>query len=110
MRFLFVTLDAREGRFYLRVSRELAKRGHEAAHLTWSPLGAADLRRAGFVAHELPALVAAGADVDVAAEARRIESAYDVLSLRDVYRTDRVCEGRPEAWCLEQAVRQFRAV
>ena len=40
MRFLFVTLDAREGRFYVRVADELRRRGHEVAHLTWSPLGA----------------------------------------------------------------------
>src|SRR4051812_42009769 len=111
MRFLFVTFDAREGRFYRIVGDELKRRGHAAGHLTWSPLAAREARRAGQPAYELVDLVErAGEGVDIAAETRRIESSYDVLSLRDVYRTDRVCQGRPEPWCLDRTVRNFLAI
>jgi hypothetical protein len=110
MRFLFTTLDAREGRFYLRVADELRRRGHEVAQLTWSPLGARDMRKAGQPVDELPSLVEQVPAVDIATEALRIEGTYDILSLRDVYRTDVIFEGRPEAECIERTVRQFLAV
>ena len=111
MRFLFVTLDAREARFYRLAAQELARWGHTAAHLSWSPRATALARRERFQAWDVPSLLEQVGDrFDLAAEGRRIEASYDILSLRDVYRTDRICEGRPEAWCLDRTIREFLAV
>jgi hypothetical protein len=62
-------------------------------------------------AYEMPRLldeVASGSDLGH--EASRIEARYPILSLRDVYRTDWVCDKRPEAWCLDRTVRHFLAM
>lgn len=111
MRFLFLTLAGYETDFYARVAERLAERGHESAHVTWSALSARQLRRRGLEAFLMPDLLAStGAGRDLAAEGRRIESTYDILSLRDVYRTDWPCAGRPEAECLERTIRHFLAL
>jgi hypothetical protein len=112
VRFLVLTLvGGAESRFYGRMTRELVLLGHEAAHVTWSPHAARALRRAGFAAYSMPEeLERAGAGRDLAAEAERISSTYDMLSLRDVYRTDPPCRGRSEAWCVERTVRHFLAL
>jgi len=47
---------------------------------------------------------------DLGREVGRIEHTYELPSLRDVYRTDPPCEGRPEAWCVERTVRHFLAL
>jgi len=111
MRFLVLSLFGfEESRFYGRVTRELERLGHEAVHVTWSPSAAAALRRAGFRTYSMPdELARAGEGRDIAAEAARVEATYDMLSLRDVYRTDPPCDGKPEAWCLDRTVRHFLA-
>jgi hypothetical protein len=48
--------------------------------------------------------------LDVDAEAIRIEREYDTPTLRDVYRTDVACEGRPEDWCVSRTVHHFLAM
>jgi hypothetical protein len=112
VRFLVLTLvGGQESRFYGRMSQELVRLGHEAAHVTWSPHAARMLRRAGFAAYSMPdELERAGAGRDLAAEAERISVTYDMLSLRDVYRTDPPCRGRSEAECVERTVRHFLAL
>src|SRR5687767_10770371 len=111
MRFLVLSLFGwEESRFYGRVTRELERLGHEAVHVTWSPSAAASLRRAGFRTYCMPDELGRAANGrDLAAEGRRIEATYDVLSLRDVYRTDPPCDGRPEAECVDRTVRHFLA-
>lgn len=111
MRFLFLTLYGYESDFYGRVSAELRARGHEVAHVTWSRRAKALLERRGMPVHLLPDLLReAGTGRDMGAEERRIEATYDLPSLRDVYRTDWVCEGKPEAACVERTVRHFLAL
>jgi hypothetical protein len=93
------------------MSAELVRLGHEVAHVTWSPHAARRLRRAGFAAYSMPdELERAGAGRDLAAEAERIRGSYDMLSLRDVYRTDPPCAGRSEAENVERTVRHFLAL
>jgi hypothetical protein len=111
MRFLFVTHGGYETDFYARVSVVLRELGHDSVHVTWSALAARGVRRRGLEVHVLPdALVGAGAGADLAAEARRLEATYAMPSLRDVYRTDWPCEGRPEAENVARTVRHFLAL
>jgi capsular polysaccharide biosynthesis protein len=110
VRFLFTTLQHRESDFYGRVGAALAERGNHVEHVTYSRRAAAVLRRRGFTAHCLPDAMASLGAIDVGAEVGRIERTYELPSLRDVYRTDPPCEGRPEAWCVERTVRHFLAL
>ncbi|HWT22253.1 MAG TPA: hypothetical protein VN213_01985 [Solirubrobacteraceae bacterium] len=111
MRFMVLSLFGfEESRFYGRVTAELVRLGHEAVHVTWSPRAAASLRRAGFRTYSMPdELERAGEGRDLAAEARRIEATYDLLSLRDVYRTDPPATRLTEAEAVERTVRHFLA-
>ncbi len=109
MRFLFVTLQRVESEFYGRVSSELTRRGHEVAHLTFSRRAAILLRRRGLAAYVLPELMVRVGSLDWDREASRIEERYDTPTFRDVYRTDPVCDGRPEEWCVERTVRHVVA-
>jgi hypothetical protein len=110
MRFLFTTLQFQETEFYARVGAQLRSRGHEVAHVCFSRRGTTTLRRRGERAWCLPDAMAALGRIDVEAEARRIEEAYALPSLRSVYRIDWPCAGRPEAWCSERTVRHFMAL
>jgi hypothetical protein len=111
VRFLFTTLQFRESDFYGRVGAQLARRGHHVAHVTFSRRAAATLRRAGFRAECLPdRMVALGAIADPEAEGRAIIARYGLPTLRDVWKTDRPCESKPDAWCVERTVRHFRAL
>src|SRR4051812_13853849 len=112
MRFLVLTLfGGEESRFYGRVTEELVRLGHEAAHVTWSPDAAIRLRRAGFAAYSLPdELDTALEPRDVQDERARLLATYDIPSLRHLYRTDPVCAGRSEAWCVERTIRHFLAL
>ncbi len=111
MRFLFTTLQFRESDFYGRAGAELARRGHEVAHVTFSRRAAAALRRKGFRAECLPDRMAAlGAIADPEREGRAIVARYGLPTLRDVWKTDRPCDGKADAWCLERTVRHFRAL
>jgi capsular polysaccharide biosynthesis protein len=111
MRFLFTTLQFAESDFYERVSRELRDRGHDVFHLTWSRRAAESARGAGFEAWCLPELMqAAAAKIDVEVETRRLEDAYAMPSLRDVYLSDPACASRSERECVERTVRHFIAL
>src|SRR5262245_5285705 len=101
MKFLFSTLQTYESDFYGRVGAEPARRGHEVAHVTVSRQSARLLRDRGFDAWCLPDLVRdAGPPADLGDEVRRIESEYEMPHIRDVYRADWPCSGRPEDWCV----------
>src|SRR3954470_7131549 len=81
MRVLWLTHGSYETDFYGRVSAELATRGHESAHVTWSRHAARALRRRGMPALVLPDLLREAGTADVAGEAARLEATYDVRSL-----------------------------
>jgi hypothetical protein len=110
MRFLFTTLQYVEAAFYGRVGAQLRGMGHEVRHVTWSRRAALQLQRGGADASCLPELMAAVGPIDVEREGRRITGAYDLPSLRDVWRTDWPCAGKPEAWCADRTVRHFIAI
>jgi hypothetical protein len=110
MRFLFTTLQTYESDFYGRVGAELAARGHEVAHVTVSRASARELRAKGFDAVCLPDAIAALPPTNLEAEVARIESTYAMPHIRDVYRADWPCDGRPERWCVERTVAHFRAL
>ena len=111
MRFLFLTLYGYEPAFYGRVGARLRELGHEVGHVTWSRRGARALRRDGFRTWCLADMVPeCRPGAELADEADRLEATYDMLSLRDVYRTDWPLEGRSERECLEWAVAHFRAL
>jgi hypothetical protein len=110
MRFLFTTLQTYESEFYGRVGAELTRRGHEVSHVTVSRAAALELRERGFTAYALPDVVAETGSGDVAAEVRRIEEAYPIPHIRDVYYADRVCRDADEAFCVRRTVEHIRAL
>jgi hypothetical protein len=110
VQFLFTTLQFIESDFYGRVGAELSQRGHEVAHVAYSRRSAQTLRRRGFRAHCLADLMAELGPLDVQGHAERIARDYDTPTLRDIYRTDVACEGRPEQACIERTVRHFVAL
>lgn len=110
MRFLFTTLGFHESEFYGRVTDRLREHGHDAFHIAFSRRAALRLQRKGYQAWCLPDLMDALGDVDVAAEARRIEERYPIAHLRSVYRVDWPCAGKSESWCIERTIRHFMAV
>jgi hypothetical protein len=111
VRFLFTTLQFRESDFYGRVAAELTRRGHETAHVAYSRRSASALRRRGFRAECLPDRMAAlGPIADPEAQGRAIVARYGLPTLRDVWKSDAACAGRPDAWCVERTVRHFRAL
>src|SRR5207244_1478237 len=81
MKFLFTTLQTYESDFYGRVGAELARRGHDVAHLTVSRRAARLLggRSVHDVIAELPA-------ADPWEEAARIEAEYGLPAIRDADR------------------------
>src|SRR5205085_4544869 len=101
----FTTLQTYESDFYGRVGAELARRGHEVAHLTVSRRAARLL--GGRSVHDV---IASLPPADPLAEAARIEAEYGLPTIRDAYRGDRPCDGRPEEWCVRRAVDHFRAI
>jgi hypothetical protein len=111
MRFLFTTLQTYESEFYGRVGEELRAHGHDVSHVTVSRASAQELRARGNDARCLAEVASAvGEPNDLEAEVRRIERSYDLPHVRDVYRADSACNGRPEAWCVARTVRTFRAL
>src|SRR6187551_4011997 len=111
MRFLFTTLQTYESEFYARVGEELSAHGHEVSHVTVSRASAQALRAQDIDARCLADVAAAlGEPSDLDAEVRRIEATYDTPHIRDVYRADKACDGRSEAWCVARTVRHFRAL
>jgi hypothetical protein len=111
MRFLFTTLQTYESEFYARVGGELRAHGHDVSHVIVSRASTQELRAGGIDARCLADVAAAVGDSDdLEAEVRRIEQSYDLPHIRDVYRADWACNGRPEAWCVARTVRTFRAL
>jgi Capsule polysaccharide biosynthesis protein len=111
MRFLFTSLQTYESDFYGRVGAELARRGHEVAHVTVSRASARELRERGIEARPLPDVIAAiGEPASIDDELRRIEGTYDIPHIRDVYRADWPCRGQAEAWCVHRTVQHFRGL
>jgi hypothetical protein len=111
MRFLFSTLQTYESDFYGRVGAELARRGHEVAHVTVSRQAARLLRDAGWDARSVHDVAAAlGPPASLADEIRRVEATYPIPHIRDVYYADRVTDGRPEDWSIRRTVDYFRAL
>jgi hypothetical protein len=110
VRILFTTLQFQESDFYRRVSGELAARGHEVAHVAFSRRAAEAMRRDGLRAWCLADELRASGPFDPEREAERIVAAYDTPTLRDIYRTDWPCDGRPEEACVERTVRHFLAL
>jgi hypothetical protein len=111
VRFLFTTLQFIESDFYGRVGAELARRGHEVSHVAFSRRAANVLRARGFRAECLPDRMAAlGPIPDAEAEGERIVDRYGLPTLRDVWKTDWPCAGRPDSECVERTVRHFLAL
>ncbi len=111
MRFLITSLQTYESEFYGLVCGELERRGHSTTHVTGSRHAARLLREQGFDARALPQIAEElGEPASLEEEIRRIESAYPIPHLRDVYRADRACAGKPEEWCLRRTVAHFRAL
>src|SRR6476469_8721497 len=110
MHYLFVTIQGFESAFYAVVGDALAERGHEVSHLTYSRLAARRLAAGGRDARSLLDVVATLPDAPTAKERARIEARYGLPSIRDAYRTDPPCAGKPEAWSVRRAVDHFRAV
>jgi hypothetical protein len=111
MRFLLTTLQTYESEFYGMVGRELERRGHEVSHVTVSRQAARLLRERGSEARCLADVARElGEPPSLEDEVRRIEASYAIPHLRDVYRADWACAGRPEEWCLRRTVAHFRAL
>jgi hypothetical protein len=111
MRFLFTTLQTYESEFYGRVGAELASRGQEVAHVTISRASARALREAGWKAICLPDVLAElGVPDDLFAESARIVAEYGLPTIREIYRTDWPCDGKPEEWSIRRTVRYVRAL
>jgi hypothetical protein len=110
VRYLFTTLLSYESDFYGRTATELVRRGHEVEFVTESGDSAQALRRRGLPAHELPSLARSVELRDWGVEGAALAARHDLPSIRDVYRVDPACAGKPEAWCIERTVRRFVAV
>ena len=111
MRFLITSLQTYESEFYGVVGEELERRGHEVTHVTESRRAAKELRGRGVDARAMPDLAAElGPPTSLEEEVRRIEAAYPIPHLRDVYRNDKACAGRSEDWCIRRTVDRFRAL
>jgi hypothetical protein len=111
LRFLFVTLGHVESDFYGRVGQHLRSGGHDAAQLSFSRRAARRLVRRHETAWCLPdRMRELGDRIDIPREVERIVSEYDVPTFRDIYRTDFVCDGRDEQWCVERTVRHVLAM
>jgi hypothetical protein len=110
LRFLFSTIHHPEAEFYGRVGGALARRGHEVGQVAFSRHAARRLESRGVRAWCMPELMAAVPPADWRAEGDRVERQYETPSLRDVYRTDPPCYGKPEAHCVERTVRHFLAL
>lgn len=110
MRFLFTSLQTYESEFYGIVQRDLEQRGHETAHVTVSRTAARELQEKGLRAWCLHDLIGELPPADVQGEVARIEAAYPIPHLRDVYRGDYAIAGWDELRSQQRAVDTFRAL
>ena len=110
MRYLFTTILTREAEFAGRVGDELVERGHQVSFVSTSRHDVKALGERGFEAVCVLDTIAALPPADLEAEVARIEARYGLPTIRDVYRTDPPCDGKPEAWCLSRTAGYFRAL
>src|SRR5581483_1516846 len=110
MRFLFTTLQTYESDFYGNVQRELERRGHETAQVTVSRTSAQARVAEGLRAWCLHDVMRELPPAPLEPEIARIEQAYPILHLRDVYRGDYAIAGWDETRSLQRAVDIFRAL
>jgi len=111
MRFLFTTLQTYESEFYGQVGRELERRGHETVHVSVSREAARLLRESGLDARCLMDEIAAlPPPASLEAEVARVEAAYPIPHIRDVYYADRACDELSEEASAARTVAHFRAV
>jgi hypothetical protein len=111
VRFLFTTLHYNEAEFYGRVGARLQALGHEVGHLSYSRRGARLAAQHRLRSWCLPDLLRdAGGEVDWEASGHAIARRYATPTLRDIYKTDRPCDGKPDSWCVERTVRHFKAI
>ena len=112
MRFLFTTLQFKESDFYGRVGRELERRGHEVAHVTYSRQAKRALSRACDDVYCLPEMIAArsGRGLDPGLEAARIVREYETPTLRDIYRTDPGAAGLDERAATVRTIAHLEAL
>jgi hypothetical protein len=99
-----------ESDFYGRCGAELERLGHQVAHVAYSRRAALRLRGRGVRAW---CLVDEIRDLPVKnweAEGARIVARYGLPTLRDVWKTDWVCDGRSDADNVERTVRHFLAL
>lgn len=100
-----MSLQHIEAELYEQVGDFLRDRGHHVVHLVYSRNTARRLRAHGQTAicmlEEMDRLPA----FDAEAQARRIAAEYPVPTFRDIYRTDFLCDGASEAWCVDRTVR-----
>ena len=106
MRFLFTTLQFHESEFYARVGCELARRGHDVEHVTFSRRSARTLGARCF-SDEIATVDDA---TDWEAQGRRIVDEYGLATLRDVYKTDWPVDGADEPAAVQRTVRHFLAL
>jgi hypothetical protein len=110
MRFLFTSLQTYESEFYGVVQHELERRGHVTAHVTVSRAAANALRSRQLTAWCLHDLIAELPPAALGDEVARIEAAYPIPHLRDVYRGDYAVAGWDEEPLQRRAVGVFRAL
>ena len=78
--------------------------------MTFSRRAVRGLERHGGPVWCLPDAMARLPLADADAEAARIVATYDIPTLRDVWKTDWACDGRPDAENVERTVRHFIAL
>jgi hypothetical protein len=110
MRFLFVTVASHESRFYGRVGSALVEHGHEVAYVTTSRHSAELLRARGLEAVVVQDLVSEARAAADAEDPDELAARYGFTTIRDAYRADPACRGKPEDWCVERSVAHVRAL
>jgi hypothetical protein len=110
VRFAFLTLGYIEAEFYARVGDELARQGDEAMHVTLSRRAAQRLRRGGRQVVCLPDVMRGLRIPDPEAAIRDLVARWSLPSFRDLYRSDPGLRDRPEAFCVDHALRQALAI
>src|SRR5438067_12229920 len=107
MRFLLITIQSFESAFYGAVGDELARAGHDVAHVTYSRRAAQRLRAGGRQAESLLERIG---ELPPAAEPEGVAVRYGLPSIRDAYRGDPACDRRSEETCVHRTLAHFGAL
>src|SRR5438105_2586706 len=111
MRFLFVTIQSFESAFYGAVGDAVARSGHDVAHVTYSRRASKPLLSEG---RRAESLLDRMRELPTGAEPRQLADAlaarYSLPSIREAYRGDPACDGKPEEACVGRAVAHFQAL